>query len=102
MVNTSSVTPLQCQYIRVGSVVNVSGQIDCSVTSSGTYVSISFSLPVNTAYTGSNTTAGTCSEINNQASGTIYSSGLNTASMRFIPSTNGTNHMMFNLTYLIQ
>lgn len=102
LVNTSSVTTLQCQYIQVGNVVNVSGEVDCSVTTGGTYVSISFSLPVNTNYTNSNTTAGTCSDINNQASGTIYSGGSNIGTMRFIPPTNGTYHMMFNLTYLIQ
>jgi hypothetical protein len=58
--NIDSVTTYQCQYMRVGNVVTVSGRLDIDPTAVGATTRFSLSLPISSAFGSSSRAGGTC------------------------------------------
>lgn len=74
--NISSNTSYQCQYIRVGNVVTVSGAVSITATATGS-VQLGISLPVASNIGGSNTCAGTSNNASGAYPGSVYGDGTN-------------------------
>lgn len=102
--NIASSTAFQCQYIRVGNVVTVSGRVTIDPTSSGTLTELSMTLPVDAAladqeelagvFAGSGSGTGNCGNIRAETS-------TENALFQFIPDSGASRTYFFTLTYLI-
>src|SRR3990167_10996405 len=56
--NVAASTAYACQYMRVGNVVTVSGQVDIDPTAASTYTELDISLPIASAFTATNQLGG--------------------------------------------
>jgi hypothetical protein len=102
--NIASSTAFQCQYIRVGNVVTVSGRVTIDPTSSSTLTELSMTLPVDATFTegeelagvfaGSGSGTGNCGNIRAETS-------TENALFQFIPDSGASRTYFFTLTYLI-
>jgi len=101
--NISASIPYQCQYLRVGNTVTVSGRVDVTPTSSGVSTQLGISLPIpsnigtttNCAGVASSTvTAGECAGILGEPTGDV-------AQMRWMASSTSNFGMFFTFTYRI-
>lgn len=102
--NLDGSTAYQCQYLRVGSVVTVSGRVDVNPTSAATLTIISLSLPIASNLADTNDlggTAATVDDITTQAAGMYADTANNRAFLQW-RATDTTNHnMFFSFTYRI-
>jgi hypothetical protein len=98
-------TPYQCQWIRVGNVVTVSGKVDVQCAGVGTSALLRISLPIPSTISAQENVAGTDQANANQTvAGAIYGDTTNNAAYILwanITSTVNTGHF-FTFTYLIQ
>jgi len=102
--NITSSTAFQCQYIRVGNVVTVSGRVTIDPASSGTLTELSMTLPVDAAladqeelagvFAGSGSGTGNCGNIRAETS-------TENALFQFIPDSGSGRTYFFTLTYLL-
>lgn len=101
--NVAASTAYQCQYMRVGSVVTVSGRVDIDPTTAGIDTAMKMSLPIASNF-GNNSDCG----------GTAFSFGIaglgaaieadntsDVAYFHFVPSSNAYNGFFFSFTYSI-
>lgn len=100
--NVSSSTAYQCQYMRIGSVITVSGKIDIQPTSA-TVTTIGISLPIASSFTNDYQAGGTASPGNELFAGSIKADATNDrAQLDFsIPATGttSTSSWFFTFTY---
>jgi hypothetical protein len=101
--NVAASTAFQCQYIRVGSVVHVSGQVNIDPTSAGVLTTLYMSLPVasNLAQAYNLAGAAVCS---GEGYNPVIVAGEPTtdkAALQWIPTTDANRPIVFSFTYVI-
>lgn len=102
--NVSSSTPRLCKYIRVGSIVHVSGSITFTPSSDGIGVVMELSLPVATTFSTGFEAQGT---VTNYVNDTLYGSGViqadtsGTLLVNLPSSGTGTQTLYFSGAYAI-
>jgi len=101
--NASAATGRVCQYMRVGSVVTVSGYVSVTATTPGVYSRISMTLPVASTFTNSSQAGGSGGAILGQNSPcTIFAlASATTVSMDINITSSGSNDYWFSYTYQI-
>lgn len=101
--NLDASTAYQCQYLRVGSVVTVSGKVDIDPTLTATSTQLGISLPIGSNIGTAEDCCGTAfsSGIASQGSAILGDAANNRAQLQYI-STDTTNQAMyFTFTYRI-
>jgi hypothetical protein len=100
--NVAGSTAYECQYMRVGSVVTVSGRIDIDPTLTATSTQLTFTLPISSAFGASNNLGGTayCPNIAGMGAA-IQSDGVSQALVQYVPSDLTNNPYFFSFTYRI-
>lgn len=107
--NVSASTARQCQWIRVGNVVTVSGSVNTTVTSTGAKSTINISLPISSTFSSISNLAGSYM---NQVTGTaiqslgssIYADTTNNdakADFNIQSTMTNPNEQFFTFTYII-
>lgn len=102
--NVGASTAYVCQYMRVGSVVTVSGQVDIDPTTGvSTTTQLGISLPVASSLSATTQVAGTCCSPSIVAqSGGIYADATNDrAQLDFKAADPNNTIWYFNFTYLV-
>jgi len=99
--NVDATTAYQCQYMRVGNVVTVSGRVDVDCTSAAVTTSVGISLPVASNFGGSDDCAGTGANAGTSAAYVGSDAANNRAQMSFTAPTTGNQPYYFIFTYLI-
>lgn len=97
--NVSGTTAYNCQYIRVGNVVSVSGRLDVDATTASTLTLVEVELPYNTTFANANQCNGVLTAEDNIC-GIIYGS-VTTALLRFTPPNSGSFGYFFTLHFQI-
>jgi hypothetical protein len=100
--NIDATTAYACQYLRVGSVVTVSGRLDADATAAA-LTSIGISLPIASNLASSNECAGTafCSELAAQGAAIFADAANNRAQMQWVAVDITSRPMFFSFTYQI-
>jgi hypothetical protein len=101
--NITSSTAYACQYLRVGSVVTVSGRVDVDVTGAGA-VELGLSLPIASNYSAVNQCGGNAStSTGSDVGAAILADATNDrASFQWVSADSGvTRDWYFSFTYLI-
>ena len=99
--NIAASTAYACQYIRVGNVVTVSGQVDIDPTAAATYTELDISLPIASAFTATNQLGGVGTDYVVPC-GVAADPANDRASLFFASSADVTNHSFwFTFTYQI-
>jgi hypothetical protein len=100
--NTTVVTPLTCQYMRVGNVVTVSGRAQVTVTSSSTASEFSLSLPIASDLITLSNCSGTFTSGTNATNGCVIGDPTNDRAFFQMFATNaGSQPFTFSFTYQI-
>lgn len=102
--NVDASTAYQCQFLRVGDVVTVSGRVDIDATSTPLPTEVVMSLPIASNVVNPEECAGTAyyqanSGITNTG-GIVYANS-GQAALRFIANNTSNNSWFFTFTYLI-
>jgi hypothetical protein len=106
--NLDGSTAAQCQYLRVGNTVTVSGSFAVDPTSAGTLVRLGISLPVASNFTNETNCGGVASAPGLTAAECPSAAALaddtnDRAEVKFVAGTHTTNRsMFFTFTYLVQ
>jgi hypothetical protein len=102
-VNLDAFTAYECQYLRVGDVVNVSGKISLDASSSATTTSIELDLPFVSTFTNDREAAGTgwSSEITGAGFQISSVGSLTTVKISFISLDAATHEYSYHYTYRI-
>lgn len=100
----TSSTAYQCQYLRVRSVVTVSGQVDIEPSGiSGLAVRLGISLPIASNILNEQNLGGTGAQVGSPVAARIHGDATNDrARLTFNSSTTATGTWSFSFTYLIQ
>jgi hypothetical protein len=100
--NISASTAHSAQYLRVGSVVTVSGKVDIDATAAGSAV-LRLSLPIASNFANTNECAGTASAngVAGQCAGIIANPTTDEAQLQFIAVDLASNSMYYTYTYRI-
>ncbi|CAB4121710.1 hypothetical protein UFOVP25_1, partial [uncultured Caudovirales phage] len=100
--NAASSTARVCQYMRVGSVVTVSGYVTVTATTPGTSSRISMTLPISSSFTSTAQAGGAGGVPGGQLIPTVIfaNSTATTVSMDFTPISGATDYW-FSYTYQI-
>ena len=102
--NVAASTAYQCQWMRIGSVVTVSGKVDIDPTSAGLITGLGISLPVASNFGASEDCAGTSSggvagdNVSGAISGSIAS---DFASLNYTPASAANQGCFFVFTYQV-
>lgn len=97
--NLAGNTPLQCQFLRVGSVVTVSGEVGLNVSGAGN-TQLGISLPVASNFSALFHCGGVASSVTESA--TIQADSTNDrAEMRYTAVSVGLQTFWFSFTYLV-
>lgn len=100
--NTTVVTPLTCQYMRVGNVVTVSGRAQVTVTTSSTLSDFSLSLPIASNLITLSDCSGTFTSGTNATNGCVIGDPTNDRAFFQMFATNaGSQPFTFSFTYQI-
>jgi len=100
--NVSSSTPHGCQWIRVGNVVNVSGSVDVTATSSSADTQLGISLPIASNIVNPYNCSGSACCDNTFQVGAILGDGTNDrAQLEYQSQTTGSRSMYFTFQYLM-
>jgi len=103
--NIGASTAFQCQYMRVGNVVTVSGKVNIDPTTSGILTELGMSLPVASDITAAQNIGGTFaySDATTGNAGLIRgATSTDTAIFEITPSSNANRGYHFSFTYLVQ
>jgi len=103
--NIGASTAFQCQYMRVGNVVTVSGKVSIDPTTSSILTELGMSLPVASDITAAQNIGGTfaCSDSTTGNAGLIRgATSTDTAIFEITPSANTNRAYHFSFTYLVQ
>ena len=100
--NLLAATAFQCQYMRVGSVVTVSGKVNMDVNSNGQICRLGITLPVASDFGAEEDLGGTASSMDiQQNSGIKADITNNRAALEFLANSNTTRDWFFTFTYRI-
>jgi len=101
--NVAASTAFECQYMRVGNVVTVSGKVNIDATTTSTSTELGMSVPINSTLTDAGQCGGSFSRATSVASGTILGDSSNANRVRFIiiVDTAANATYLFHFTYLI-
>jgi hypothetical protein len=100
--NVANSDAYQCQYMRVGSVVTVSGLIDVDPAVDATETQIGISLPIASDFAAEEDCAGTAHSITAQRGAGIYADITNNrAEMRFLANDTDERAMFFQFQYRV-
>ena len=102
--NLDSVTGHVSQYLRVGSVVTVSGQFEVNPTLTATITQFSITVPVNSTFANTFDGGGTAYAVSIAGMGAAIYADTATANqmqVRFVSSDINENTMMFHFTYRV-
>jgi len=104
LANVDATTANECQYMRVGNVVTVSGRIQVDATASGTLTTVRCSLPIASTFTNEWNLGGAGSYKATFSTNVIFSiyAGSNYAEFRCYPTTTGNMLVPFSFTYQIK
>lgn len=99
--NLDASTAYECQYIRVGSVITVSGKVDMDPTAGATLTQIGISLPVASNLAAEQDCCGTaCSKVGDVAA--IYADSTNDVAMlEYVSSGTANKSFYFTFTYAV-
>jgi hypothetical protein len=97
--NISATTAYNCQYIRIGNVVSVSGRLEADATTAGVTSAVILELPYNTTFTSADQCNGVLTAQDNIC-GIIYGNST-TASLIFTPANTGSFNYFFTLHFQI-
>jgi len=97
--NISATTAYNCQYIRIGNVVSVSGRLEANGTTAGVTSSVDVELPYNTTFTSADQCNGVLTAQDNIC-GIIYG-GSTRATLVFTPANTGSFNYFFTLHFQI-
>ena len=101
-VNVGASTAYQCQYLRVGSTVTVSGRVDIDPTSASTQTILSMSLPVASNIGATEDVGGTFNTPQVEQGGGIYGASVtDTAEFEFVPASASNLANYFTFTYQV-
>lgn len=97
----STVTPGQAQWIRVGNVVTVSGQLALTYGISGVAANFSLTVPVNSAFTTTAQAAGVANgpADSEDSQGRIVSAAANKINLAFFSGSTGSASFYYTYTY---
>jgi len=99
--NVAASTAYLCQYMRIGSVVTVSGKVDIDTTSTGNTL-LEVSLPIASNLANTQNLAGTFANDANDQQGAIYGNTTNDrAILRYQASSTTNTGFFFTFTYQI-
>lgn len=101
--NISASQAYECQYMRVGDVVSVSGRVNVQATAAGVQTHLGISLPVPSAMTAATQCAGTAAAISvsGQVAGIQADHVNDLAALSMIPSATTMQTMFFTFTYRV-
>lgn len=100
--NVSASTAYVCQYMRVGSVVTVSGQVDLSPTAGALNTELGISLPIASALTLDRQVGGVGASESNTEAAAIFADPTNDrAKIQYGPAATGSRTIHFSFTYQI-
>lgn len=101
--NLDGSTAYQCQWVRVGDVVTVSGRVDLDITTISTATQLDISLPVPSAFTGFHECAGTAvSPSGSSVVAAIMAEATNDrATLQFVTPSGSAFSMFFHFTYSV-
>ena len=101
--NISSSTPLQCQYMRVGSVVTVSGGVAVTPTLLATLTTLGISLPIASTISAAQNLGGAANSASvASASAAVFGDTANSrGTMQMVSVGTGSETFYFSFTYLI-
>lgn len=97
--NVSATTAYNCQYIRIGSVVSVSGRLEVDATNANTLTIVEVELPYNTTFANAHQCNGVLTAEDNICGIVLASS--TKASLRFTPPNTGSFNYFFTLHFQI-
>lgn len=102
-INVDSATAQVCQYMRVGNVVTVSGEVDIDPTSASQTV-FELSLPISSNFSATNNVGGGGSANYSSSPGVLIraSSANDTAQFIYTAGATGSADVHFSFTYLVQ
>ena len=101
--NADSASALEAQYIRVGRVVHVSGQITIDATTASTAVTVEISLPIATTLAGGRQLAGTIatSDVANGSGRVFGNITSHRAALQIIAPGTGAYSYSYHFSYLV-
>lgn len=101
--NVTGSTAYECQYMRVGKVVTVSGRVDVDPTANSVQTTLGISLPIASELTATNQCGGTAAHglVAGYSGYIIGDITNNRAQLQFIVGDNANRAWMFTFTYLI-
>lgn len=105
--NTTVVTPSECQYLRVGNTVTVSGNILVTATAAAaTFSSFTIDLPIASSLTAASQGGGTAVALSTTTSRNTYASiyvetGNDRMGFNFASNYAGINSFYFSFTYRV-
>jgi len=100
--NIVTATAFQCQWMRVGSTVTVSGKLTIDPNTNGQVTKLGMSLPVASAFSAEENCAGTSSCWESQQSGIVLADATNDrAQLTFFTTTASVRDHFFTYTYTI-
>lgn len=101
--NLDASTPYQCQYMRVGSVVTVSGLVDIDPTAGAAATELGISLPIASDFANAQNCAGTafCPTVATQGAAILGDPTNNRAQLTFVSGNTSNQSMYFTFSYVI-
>lgn len=100
--NVTSSTAYECQYIRVGNTVTVSGMAELTVTTGGLNTELGISLPVASNFANNQNCGGSGSSESNTEAAAIFADPANDrARIQYPPAASGSRLIHFSFTYRI-
>lgn len=101
--NLDASTAYQCQYMRVGNTVTVSGRVDIDPTLAATSTQLGISLPVASALSATNQLAGTAaaSSVAGQVAAILGDATNDRATLQYVSSDVTNQPMYFTFTYQV-
>lgn len=101
--NVSAVTPAPCQWMRVGQVVTVSGQITVTITLVSTATTVNIPLPVPSAFSAAGQCGGGAESAGTAGASAAIAADPTTgqAQVSFISFATGAQTLSFTFTYLV-
>lgn len=102
--NLDGSTAYQCQYMRVGNVVTVSGRFDVDITTISTQTQLDISLPIASNFSGAHNAGGTASTVNgiDDHPGIMADATNDRVSVIWNTTSGSAFSMFFSFTYLVQ
>lgn len=102
--NISSSSALQCQYMRIGSVVTVSGGVMLTPTLLATLTTLGIALPIASTLSATNNLGGTAasSSVASNVGPVFADTSNNRATLQLISVGTGSETFSFSFTYVVQ